>query len=447
MRSVVAFLLIVSLLVSTPMPSSAASCSEPEKTAPGLELIEEAFNFLVAFFVEPLPTPVFLEAAAAGVQQEVARARPDVGNLDLGAIESWAGFAEVYCQFAVETDSSSRIAHSAIRAMTTAADEGHTRFLGPDAYSEYRQWQTGDARYEGIGTRLRSDPLGVQYVFPGSPAEEAGLRFGDQIMAIDGEPAADMAAADAVQLIRGESGSVVLLTINREGHLEPFDVEIARAAIRVPITEARRIDEIGYLHIQSFPGSGLLEEVTEALASFEDQGLEGLVLDLRSNGGGRLDVGTTIAALFLPEGTPVYRQTTRRGAVTTKTVSTGATWLKPVTVLVDDGTASMGEILASALQEQASAKVIGTTTAGSVAGSILIPLSDGSALQVTTLRLDSGLGRVLNNIGVRPDIEVEPTIAEMQAGVDRALDVAISELRGQLRLKVLAEEYSLGLAA
>lgn len=441
MRSIATLLLIATLLVWSAPPLSAESCTEPGKTAPGYGLIEEAFNFLSTFFVEPLPAPLLLEAAATGVQASVARERPDTADINLGKIDSLTEFAEVYCQFAVEPDSASQVAHAAIRAMTAAADEGHTRFLGPDAYSEYRQWQTGDARYEGIGTRLRSDPLGVQYVFPGSPAEDAGIQLGDRIVAIDGKPAADLAAADAVQLIRGEAGSVVRLTIERQGR-GPFDVEIARAAIRVPITEARRIDELGYLHIQSFPGTGLLEEVTEALTQFEAQGLQGLVLDLRSNGGGRLDVGTTIAALFLPEGTPVYRQTTRRGAVTTKTVSTGAVWLKPVTVLVDDGTASMGEILASALQEQASATVIGTTTAGSVAGSILIPLSDGSALQVTTLRLDSGLGKVLNNIGVLPDIEVDPTLEEVQAGVDRALDVAVSELRTQLRLKVLVEDNS-----
>src|SRR2546425_2208403 len=108
--------------------------------------------------------------------------------------------------------------------MVDAVDEAHTRFLTPSMYKEHIAWTQGDSRYEGIGARLRSNPLGIQQVFPDSPAESAGLKAGDSIVAIDGEPAAEMTATDAVQLVRGEAGTTVTLTIARPGTAEPFDL-------------------------------------------------------------------------------------------------------------------------------------------------------------------------------------------------------------------------------
>jgi carboxyl-terminal processing protease len=273
--------------------------------------------------------------------------------------------------------------------------------------------------------------LTVDYVFSGSPAEAAGILIGDRILEIDGQPAEDLAATDAVTLIRGEAGTIVNLKLARDGDIDLWDLPIVRDSIRVPSIEARMIDEVGYIAIRGFPGPGLYEDVVSQLGTLQLQGAQSLVIDLRGNSGGRLDVGTRVAALFLPEGTPVYTQTTRRGRTATETTASSLQWSQPVAVLIDSGTASMGEILAAALQEQGMAPLIGATTAGSVAGSLVVPLSDGSALQVTTLRIDSGHGRVLNRIGVEPDMEVDPT----PSAADAALDAAMSYLRNQVRAR------------
>jgi carboxyl-terminal processing protease len=420
-------------------------------------VVQEAFNFLSVLYVEPLPPSSLLDPAIEAIEEGTghtlssmsprvvpspvaspARVAPDGPEaLPRPGEEAWAVFAADYCSLLTAAgdevgDPSQQVAYPAIRAMIAAVNEGHTRFLPPELYREHVAWQAGDSRYEGIGARLRSNPLGIQQVFPGSPAEDAGLKAGDLILAIDGEPAQELSATDAVQLVRGEAGTIVTLKIARSGVTGAFDLDIARGSVRVPLVESRVIDDIGYVRISSFPASGLLEDLTRELESIEEHDVKGLILDLRGNGGGRLDVGTRVAALFLPGDAPIYQQTTRREQVTTRTTRVDASWTRPMNVLIDDGTASMGEILAAALQEHEVARLIGVTTSGSVAGSIVVPLSDGSGLQVTTLRIDSGLGTVLNNIGVHPDIEAESTVDEILSGEDSPLDIAIEDLRLRL---------------
>ena len=131
-----------------------------------------------------------------------------------------------------------------------------------------------------------------------------------------------------------------------------------------------------YLRLRDFPTTDTYEEVASALRLFNGAKADSLVLDLRGNSGGRLDVGTRVASLFLPDGTPIYQEKTRRGRQSTQKSSGEPLWSKPVVLLIDDGTASMGEILAAALQEQHRGPVMGVTTAGSVAGSLVLPMRD-----------------------------------------------------------------------
>jgi carboxyl-terminal processing protease len=224
----------------------------------------------------------------------------------------------------------------------------------------------------------------------------------------------------------------VRLTLRRPGVAASWDVDVARASVKLPIIESSSMGEIAYLHLQGFPTTDLPDEMRQSLVDFERAGARALVLDLRGNAGGRLDVGTAIAGFFLPQDTPVYQQTTRRGQTATRVTTGERIWNRPMVVLVDEVTASMGEILAAALQEEKAATVIGSSTAGSVAGSIVVPLMDGSALQVTTLRITSGRGTPLNTVGVQPDVVIEPTTADAQAGRDTVLDAGLNLLRSRL---------------
>lgn len=437
MRRLLSLLLALTLLI-TPSGASAQSACPPGPAQTGLDLIWEAFDLLSVNYVEPFPPAVILTPARdavfdsrEGLAVVASRQSPPAET----PANEWQLFVDAFCSLWDASASAAdieRVSHAAIRAMADALEEGHTRFMTPEMYRDYVAWSQGDVRYEGIGARLRGNPLQLQQIFPESPAEAAGLRFGDLVLAIDGEPAAHLPPADAAMRIRGEAGTTVTLTILRPGPETIMEIEIVRGSVRIPPVEARTIGDIGYLHIQTFPQMSLVDEVATELRAFREAGVRALALDLRGNSGGRLDVGTQIAEMFLPEGTAIYRQTTRRGQVTTKTSSSRPGWSAPLVVLVDEGTASMGEILAAAIQEYGVARVVGTTSAGSVAGSIVFPLSDGSAVQITTLRIDSGKGRVLNNVGVQPDIEVEMTAQHVLAGQDPQLDAAIEELRAQL---------------
>ncbi len=446
MRNLLALLLVVTLL-ATPAAagaSSAAATCQPGAAQGGLDTVWEAYELLASFFVEPLPTSAVLAPARDAALTQAERSPELAARIPAvsGEAVDWDGFTDAFCALwdrnADEAQVQS-VAYAAIRAMTEAHDEGHTRFMTPDMYRDYVAWSQGDSRYEGIGARLKSNPLQIQQVFPDSPAEAAGIQFGDIVLAIDGEPAAELLASDAAMLIRGEAGTPVTLTLQRPGSDTIWEVAITRGPVRIPAIEARTMGDIGYLHILTFPQVSLAEDVAAELRSFKEEGVRGLMLDLRGNSGGRLDVGTQIAEMFLPEGTPIYRQTTRRGQTTTKTSASRPGWGGPLVVLVDDATASMGEILASAIQEYGVARVVGTTSSGSVAGSVVFPLSDGSAVQITTLRIDSGKGQILNNIGVQPDVVVELTPDNVRDGVDPQLDAAMQELRADIAAMMPAQ--------
>jgi len=388
--------------------------------------------------VDRLPADDLLAPAEDAVREKAGVSPVPVQpglSRSAGMPEGWVEFALQYCTAwgANSDDNSDRLAYAAITAMTRGVREGHTRFLTPDMYRDHQAWAAGDARYQGIGVRLRNNPLGVQYIFPDSPAEHAGLMLGDDILAIDGRPTSTLPAAEAVQLVRGEAGTSVRLTVQRPGVESEWDMDIARASIKIPVIESRMIGDLGYIHLTGFPTTDLPGEFRSALLQLGQQGAKALVFDLRGNSGGRLDVGTQIASYFLPQNTPLYRQTTRRGQTTTMTaLNQQRIWDKPMVALIDDGTASMGEIMAAALQEESGTTLIGGTTAGSVAGSIVVPLSDGSALQITTLRIDSGQGTHLNTIGVQPDLKIEQTTEDSRIGRDHALDTAVDVLHTRL---------------
>jgi len=435
----VVFLLILYLPRSAVAESTA--CTPDVEATSDLGVVEEAFNLLTLLYVDRLPPGQLLNPAADAVREKLEpEASGETGverasSLANTPVATWAAFAGEYCALwtaapnEMEPDA---LAHTAIRAMVRAVDEGHTRFLTRQMYEDHQAWANGDMRYDGIGARLRSSPLTIQYVFPESPAANAGLAYGDQIIAIDGVPAADLPASDAVLLMRGETGSSVRLTIQRPETDGQWDVDVARAKVSIPLVETRMIGDVAYMRIQGFPTTDLPDTVQSDLRAFEAADAKALVLDLRGNSGGRIDVGSEIASYFLPNESPIYRQTSRRGQTTTAMSGNDRIWSKPIVALIDDGTASMGEIMAASLQEEGVAMLLGSQTAGSVAGSVVVPLSDGAALQVTTLRIDSGLGTPLNGVGVSPDVSVESPPGETADAQDVVLSRALEQLHAQL---------------
>jgi carboxyl-terminal processing protease len=388
-------------------------------------------------YVEPLPADL-LDVAAEAARGEIARSGPSSAVPDPPKSIDEAGgasaFIMYYCQLwqvAGDATDASAVAYASLRAMAAALNDAHTEFITPQAYQAQQAALSGDERYEGIGVRLSATPLTIDYVFPESPAQDAGLREGDQIVRIDGQATAGLGAPDAVPLVRGAAGTTVTLGIRRPGVAEELTVRVARGTIRVPTLVSSVVEDVGHLRLTSFPHTRLDEEVAAELDWFNAVGVRALILDLRGNPGGGLEVGTRIAGLFLQPGAPIYRETSPEGRETVRASSNGPRWSKPLVVLIDQGTASMGELLAAALNEQVGATLIGSNTAGAVAGSVSVPLSDGSAMQITTMRIDSSLGAMLNVDGLQPDVRVPRPEPATRGATDPALDAALTYLRTQ----------------
>jgi carboxyl-terminal processing protease len=402
----------------------------------------EVYDLLLDNFVIPPPPSSLLVAAAAEVGRRAGDRQPgewpgptiaESASRDDAwkAFEGWLDQVAVLLSPVVDRTALDDIA---VRSLVAAVSEHHTRYLDQRQNEEHQAWRRGEVRYEGIGTRLRRPSTVVLEVFDGSPAAMAGIRTGDRIVEVDGVSVTDGPAEDAISRIRGALGSTVEVVVERRGIVEPLRFTLERAEIKLPFVRwevLQRSDgrEIGHVQIRGFPEPGVDERLGQALAELDLRGVDGLILDLRGNSGGRIDVGMKVASRFLREEV-VFQQVDRSGRQRQVRPTSGQYWKRsiPIVTLVDGGTASMGEILSSALQEAGAATVVGTQTAGSVAGARLFPLTNGGALQITVLKITSGRGAALNDIGVTPDISVDLSDDDLLSGVDVQLEAAIQYL-------------------
>ncbi len=419
-------------LLASPAPGTEARANAVRQA---IVVMLEAWNLLLDRYVEPLE-PARLAQAAEDAMSQVVQAAGVALSGDPPSFEGdrysvWAALTDRYRELAEPYPEIPPVtlAHVAIAAMAAAAEDTHTHFLTPRQYREHLAWTRGEVKYGGIGARLRGPVLTIVEVFDGSPAAGAGLRPGDRIEQVDDTSTEGMRLDEAVNLIRGPEGSQVRLVVRRAGSGRVETLVLQRAEIHVPFVESRRLGDLGYIRLRGFPEPTVNDQVEMALLAFQNDGVRGIVLDLRGNSGGRLDVGSRLLSRFVPEG-PIYQEVDRRGRQATRSVRGGQPILRvPLAVLIDEGTASMGEIFAVNIQEHGVGRLFGTTTMGSVAASQVLPLSDGSALQLSVMQIFSGQGQRLNREGVHPDEEVELRLEDLQSGRDPQLERAMAYLR------------------
>ena len=407
----------------------------PSAAYGALGIVREAYSAILDHYVDPVDPALLLQAALDATTAEVARrggSTPATGSLPPHSSReaAWEAFGQLYQKLSAQvTDlSPQQLAHAAIRGMAASLHEQHTAFFSPPEYQEHLAWARGDLTYGGIGIHLSSNPPTIYEIFPHSPAEQAGLRYGDEIVAVDGRPTAGLHLDEVIAAIRGPDGTTVRLTVRRsEGWVQT--VALRRERITVQFVEARMLDgQIGYIRVRGFPTSSVAEDLEKALRNLREHGAEALLLDLRGNGGGRLDVGLDSLGLFISDKN-AYVEVGRDGKRLVRTPrgdTPGAGF--PLAVLVDETTASMGEIFAAAIQDHRVGHIIGATTAGNVAAGQVFPLSDGSAVQVTVFRIETPLGTRLDGVGVRPDQAVERTPADVRDSRDPQLEAAMSYL-------------------
>jgi carboxyl-terminal processing protease len=287
-------------------------------------------------------------------------------------------------------------------------DTDHTRFLTPEDLAQQHTSLSGSI--VGIGALMSTESGGaiIQSVIPGGPADRAGLRSGDHVLAVDGEPTVSQDIDTVVRRIRGDAGTTVKLSILHAGETAPILVSIVREKVVVPAVSWALVPgtTIADLRLEEF-STGSAEQVVEAIAAAKKAGAAAIVLDLRGNPGGYVNEMVSIASQFLADG-DVYRQRDRTGTTTSIAVKPGGTATDiRLAVLVDLGSASSAEIVAGALQDAKRAQLIGKTTFGT--GTVLteFPLKDGSALLVGTIEWLTRDGRRIWKHGVVPDITLE----------------------------------------
>lgn len=308
-------------------------------------------------------------------------------------------------------------AHEAIRGMLATLDDPYTRFMDPREFKEMQIDTSGALSGVGIQLSLDNDTKELVVVAPikGSPAFKAGVQPRDVITAIDGQSTEGMSTEDAVRLIRGEVGTTVNLTLRRNAQV--MEVPLTRERIELQAVDHQINDtpegkRIGYIRLKQF-NANATRDMRAALRELEKEGVDGYVIDLRSNPGGLLMASVEIARQLLNEGTIVSTQT-RRGITDVQRANGRALTERPIVVLVNEGSASASEILSGALQDNNRATLVGQKTFGKGLVQSVRSLSDGSGMTVTIARYLTPSGRDINTHGIEPDVQVRMSEQEAQ---------------------------------
>ncbi|WP_235719766.1 carboxyl-terminal processing protease CtpB, partial [Fischerella thermalis] len=308
--------------------------------------------------------------------------------------------------------SSREEAYTAIREALQKLGDPYTRFMDPKQFEALTNQTSGEV--SGIGIRMEvnenSKRLVVVEALENSPAIKAGIKPGDEIVAIDGKSTRQMKIEDASKLIRGRAGTMVTLRLEREGH-SAFDLKLTRATIEVPTVryalkqEGRR--RVGYIRLREF-NAHAADQMRRAIRDLNGKQVDGFVLDLRGNPGGLLQASIEIARMWIDNG-PIVRTVDRRGGSDESKANHTALTNRPLVVLVDNNSASASEILTGALKDNKRAIVVGSQTFGKALVQSVHELGDGSGVAITIAHYYTPKGTDINHKGITPDIKLDLT--------------------------------------
>lgn len=312
-------------------------------------------------------------------------------------------------------------------------DDPYSVYYTKNEYEDLMISTTGN--YAGIGAVLSKNMetgiISIANVYDGSPAEKAGLQSGDVVVSADGHRGDNQELETFVRYVRGEEGTTVLIEYERNGKRDV--AEVTRAQVSVPSVSYKMLEEgIGYINITEF-SSNTKEQYEKAMKDLQEQGMQGVVFDLRFNGGGLVDSVTEILDEILPEGTTVYMED-KKGERTDYTSDAEHYLDMPIVVLTSGNTASAAEIFAGAIRDYEYGTLIGTTTYGKGIVQTTIPLSDGSAVKITMASYYTPKGECIHEKGIAPDIELEyQFMGEENDKYDESLDNQIVKAREVLK--------------
>lgn len=312
------------------------------------------------------------------------------------------------------------------KGLVSSTGDPYTVYMNAKESKEFNDSLNG--KFSGIGAELgrRNDRLVVIAPLDGTPAQRAGLRSGDIIMQINDEDATKLSTDQAVAKIRGDKGTTVKLKVARDN--KPLDFSIVREEITTPSVKWSVADGVGYLEINQF-SEDTGELAHRAAEEFKQKGVQGVVVDLRGNGGGYLNAAVDVASLWLDKKVVVQEKEGDKVVDTLRTNSNPLLAGMKTTVLIDGGSASASEILAGALQDHGVAKLIGTKSFGKGSVQQIEELGDGGQLKVTVARWYTPNNKNIDKEGINPDTEVKITAEDINAGKDPQKDAAINMVK------------------
>jgi carboxyl-terminal processing protease len=341
----------------------------------------------------------------------------------------WQTWNLIHTQYVIQPVDDVKLMEGAINGMLQTLDLGLNYYQNSDAYAKSNEYLNG-RDYEGIGAfvDIKGDYMTIISPIKGSPAAAAGLRAGDKVIAIDGKDMTGVSPEEVRQQVLGPEGTTVTLTILR-GNETPFDVTITRAKIVTPLVESEmREDGIAYVRLNTF-GDSADSELRAAIEELLVQNPKGLILDLRYNGGGYVDQGIAVASEFLPAGKVVVYEKRGDGSLEeNNSIGNGIAVDIPMVVLVNEGSASASEIVAGALQDYGRATLVGVTSYGKGSVQSVNGLPDGGIVAITSAQWLTPNQRLIQDTGLTPDIYVELTQEDFDAGLDPQLDAAMETL-------------------
>ncbi len=324
--------------------------------------------------------------------------------------------------------------YGAVKGLVNSLNDPYSQFFTPKESKQFQEDVQGN--FSGIGAEIgiRKNQLVVVSPLKGSPAERAGLKPADQILGINTSSTEGITVEEAVQQIRGEQGTTLKLTVYREGWDKPREFEIKRERIEVPtLTYTAKDNRIAYIELNSF-NANAPQLFTDAAIKAMNDGSKGIVLDLRNNPGGYLDVAVELAGWFIPKGGVVVKEESRVEDPITLTASgSAALGQLPVVVLINGGSASASEILAGALRDNKKATLVGEQSFGKGVVQQILPLDNGASVKLTIARWLMPNGQSLENGGIKPDVEVKRTEEDFNEGRDPQLDKALEIVKSKIQ--------------
>jgi len=364
----------------------------------------------------------------AGKAQVVCRVcAPETVNFSL-FWEAWNKVRDTYVNPA-DFDTQ-KLIYGAISGMVKSLDDPYTVFFTPNQNKEFLEDVGG--RFEGVGMEIDIKDNQLQVVAPleGTPAKRAGIRAGDKILEIGDRSTADITVEEAVSLIRGKKGTEVALQISRKGWDAPKEFKIERDVIIVPSLKLEFKDDIAYLKLYQF-SENANSDFAKAAAQILNSSANKIVLDLRNNPGGYLEVAQNIAGWFLEKGQAVVTEDFRdeENKLVYRASGNSSLLDYPLAVLINQGSASASEILAAALRDNRGTKLVGETSFGKGSVQELVTLTDGSSLKITVADWLTPKGEHIKKVGLKPDFEVKLTEEDVTEGKDPQLEKAIEILK------------------